>query len=303
VDLVALFCDLDDFYQAFAPTWQQHLLPAPGRHRQRPCRLSASEVMTLVISFQDSDDRTFQHFYRKQVCRYGRAEFPHLISYQRLVESLPAVLVPLSAYLRTRLGATRGIAFIDSLPLPVCHHRRIDSHQVFDGRAPRGKNSRGWFYGFKLHFVINDEGDLLALRFTPGHGDDRTPVPGLAEGLWGKRFGDRGYISQELFERWQQTGVQLITKLKRNMRNKLMPLWDKLLLRKRALIESVGEQLKQVCPIGHTRHRSVHNAFVHAFAALVAYTWQERKPSLHLTSEEQALLAGTLCPLYRTDVS
>jgi Transposase DDE domain len=291
VDIVALFCDLDDFYQAFVPTWQQHLLPAPGRHRQRTCRLSASEVMTLLISFQDSNYRTFKHFYRKQVCRYWRAEFPDLVSYQRLIECLPAVLVPLSAYLRSRLGATRGIAFIDSLPLPVCHNRRIYSHQVFDGCAQRGKSSMGWFYGFKLHFVINDQGDLLALRFTPGNVDDRTPVPGLAEGLWGKLFGDRGYISQELFEQLWGTGVQLITKLKRKMKNKLLPLWDKLLLRKRALIESVGEQLKHVCQIGHTRHRSVYNAFVHALAALVAYTWQERRPSLHLTPEEQLLLA------------
>jgi hypothetical protein len=117
-------------------------------------------------------------------------------------------------------------------------------------------------------------------------------VPDLVEGLWGKLFGDRGYISQELFEQLWGTGVQLITKLKRKMKNKLLPLWDKLLLRKRTLIESVGEQLKHVCQIGHTRHRSVHNAFVHAFAALIAYTRHEHKPSLHLTQEEQALLAG-----------
>ena len=290
MDIVALFCDLDDFYQTFAPAWQQHLLPAPGRHRRRPSCLSLSEIMTLVIAFHDSDYRTFKHFYRKEVCRHWRAEFPDLVSYQRLIECLPSVLVPLAAYLRTRLGHTRGIAFIDSLPLPVCHNRRIYSHQMFAGSAQRGKSSMGWFYGFKLHFVINDEGALLAVRFTPGNVDDRGPVPGLAAGLWGKLFGDRGYLGQELFERLQQTSVQLITKLKRNMKNKLMPLWDKLLLRKRALIESVGEQLKHVCQIAHTRHRSVGNAFVHASAALIAYTWQEHKPSLHLTPEEQILL-------------
>ena len=294
MDIVALFCDLDDFYQSFVTTWQQHLLPAPGRHRYRASRLSSSEIMTLVIAFHDSDYRTFKHFYRKEVGRHWRAEFPHLISYQRLIECLPSVLVPLAAYLQTRLDITHGIAFVDSLPLPVCHNRRIYSHQVFAGYAQRGKSSVDWFYGFKLHFVINDEGGLLALRFTPGNVDDRAPVPGLAQGLWGKLFGDRGYLSQELFERLQQTGVQLITKLKRNMKNKLMPLWDKLLLRKRALIESVGEQLKHVCQIGHTRHRSVHNAFVHAFAALVAYTRREHKPSLHLTDEQQRLLASAL---------
>ena len=290
MDIVALFCDLDDFYRAFAPTWQQHLLPAPGHHRHRSSRLSISELMTLVIAFHQSDYRTFKHFYVKEVCRHGRAEFPDLVSYQSFIECLPAVLIPLAAYLRTRLGRTRGIAFIDSLPLPVCHNRRIYSHQVFAGSAQRGKSSMGWFYGFKLHFVIDHEGALLAVRFTPGNIDDRAPVPELAAELWGKRFGDRGYLGQELFERLQQTGVQLITKLKRNMKNKLMPLWDKLLLRKRALIESVGEQLKHVCQIAHTRHRSVYNAFVPASAALVAYTWPEHKPSLHLTLEDQQLL-------------
>src|SRR4051794_16362463 len=175
-------------------------------------------MMTLVIAFQDSDYRTFKHFYRKEVCRHWRAEFPDLVSYQRLIECLPSVLVPLAAYLRTCLDTTRGIAFVDSLPLPVCHNRRIYSHQVFAGSAQRGKSSMGWFYGFKLHFVVNDEGALLALRFTPGNVDDRVSVPELAAGLWGKLFGDRGYLGQELFERLQQSGVQLITKLKRNMK-------------------------------------------------------------------------------------
>jgi Transposase DDE domain len=290
VDIVALFCDLDDFYRAFAPTWQAPLLPAPGRHRRRACRLSTSEMMTLVVAFQTSHYRTFKHFYLAEVWCHWRTEFPALVSYQRLIECLPAVLVPLAAYLQTRLGVTHGIAFIDSLPLPVCHHRRLHSHRVFAGVAQRARSSLDWFYGMKRHFVINEQGELLAFRVTPGHVDDRTPVPDLAEGLWGKLFGDRGYLSQELFERWQQTGVQLITKRKRKRKNKLMPLLDCLLLRKRALIESVGEQLKHVCQIAHTRHRSLHNASVHLLAALVAYTWHEHKPSLHLTQEECDLL-------------
>jgi Transposase DDE domain len=291
VDIVALFCDLDDFYQAFAPGWQKHLLPAPGRHRRRACRLSASEIMTLLVAFQTSHYRNFKHFYLDEVCRRWREEFPDLPSYQRLIECLPSVLVPLAAYLRTRLERTQGIAFIDSLPLPVCHNRRIPSHKVFAGLAQRGRSSMDWFYGFKLHFVINAQGDLLAAQLTPGNVDDRTPVPALADGLWGKLFGDRGYISQALFEQLRNRGVQLITKLKRNMKNKLLPLVDKVLLRKRMLIESVGEQLKHVCHISHTRHRSVNNAFVHILAALVAYSRYDRKPRLPLTAEEQFLLS------------
>ena len=200
MDMVALYCDLDDFYQAFAPTWHRRLLPAPGQQRQRARHLSVSEIMTLVVAFPDSDYRTFKPFYRKEVCRHWRAEFPRLVSYQRFIEYLPAVLVPLAAYLETRLGTTHGIAFLDSLPLSVCHNRRLYSHQVFADLAPRGKSSVDWFYGFKLHFVSNDSGDLLAVRFTPGTVDDRVPVPGLATGLWGKLLGDRGSVSQDLFE-------------------------------------------------------------------------------------------------------
>jgi Transposase DDE domain len=167
--------------------------------------------MTLLVAFQTSHYRTFKHFYLAEVCRHWRAEFPHLISYQRLIECRPSVLVPWGAYLRTRLERTQGIAFIDSLRLPVCHNRRIPSHKVFADLAQRGRSSVDWFYGFKLHYIINDEGALLAVHFTPGNVDDRVPVPGLVEGLWGKLFGDRGYISQELVERLQQSGVQLIT--------------------------------------------------------------------------------------------
>ena len=109
--------------------------------------------MTLVVAFQTSPYRNFKHFYRKDVCRHGQSEFPALVSYGRLIECLPSVLVPLAAYLRTRLECMRGIAFMDSLPLPVCHNRRLDSHQGFAGSAQRGKSSRGWFYGFKLHLA------------------------------------------------------------------------------------------------------------------------------------------------------
>ena len=293
MDIVALFCDLDDFCRWFEPRWRVRLLSAPGNHRQRTSGLALSEMLTLLVAFHDSDYRTFKHFYLEHVCQHWQQEFPHLPSYTRLVESIPSTLVPLSAYLASRLRATHGIAFIDSLSLRVCHNRRIASHKVFAGLAQRGKTSVDWFYGFKLHFVVNDSGDLLALRFTPGNVDDRAPVPTLTEDVWGKLFGDRGYISQALFEQLWEHGLQLITKLKQRMKNKLMPLLDKLLLRKRALIESIGEQLKHVCQIEHTRHRSANNGFANMLAALVAYTWQEHRPSLHLHPEERALFLAT----------
>lgn len=203
---------------------------------------------------------------------------------------MASVMVPLVAYLTSRLGECSGIAFIDSTPLPVCHNRRIPRHRVFAGLAARGKTSMGWFFGFKLHLVVNDRGELLALCLTPGNIDDRKPVPQLTRDLWGKLFGDTGYLSQPLLESLFERGVHLITPIRANMQNKLMPLMDKLLLRKRSLIETINDQLKNISQISHSRHRKPANFAVNLFAGLIAYTHQPKKPALKLARSEQEML-------------
>ena len=145
----------------------------------------------------------------------------------------------------------------------------------------------GWFYGFKLHLIINECGELLAAQLTPGNVDDRQPVPGLAKRLTGKLFGDKGYISAKLFETLWDQSLQLVTSIRRNMRNKLMPLMDKILLRKRSLIETVNDQLKNIAQIEHTRHRSPVNFMVNLVAALISYTHQPKKPSLRMDEHER----------------
>jgi transposase len=282
MDMVTIFCDIDEFCCSLLAT-PSRLLPAPsGSKKSRGSSLSLSEVMTILVWFHASHYRTFKHFYLDQMLVHRRAEFPGLPSYTRFVELVPMTLLPLCAYLQTRKGQPTGIQFIDSLPIRVCHNRRIHSHRVFAGLTQRGKGSMGWFYGFKLHLVINEQGELLGITLTPGNTDDRRPVAKLVRELWGKLFGDRGYISQELFEQLWADRVQLITKLKRNMKNKLMPMIDKLLLRKRALIECVNDQLKNVSQIEHTRHRSAANGIVNILSAVVAYTFQPKKPALDL---------------------
>jgi hypothetical protein len=266
------------------------LLAAHARERQATSTLSLSEVMTIVILFHQSGYRNFKTFYTAHVAKHLRSEFPRLVSYNRLVELEAECVVPLALFLHTRFGRCTGISFIDATSVKVCHNLRINSHRVFKEVARRGKTSTGWFYGFKVHLVINDGGELLGVMITPGNTDDRKPVPRLAKRLWGKLFGDRGYISQPLFDQLWAQDVQLITKLKKNMKNKLMPLLDKLLLRKRALIETVNDQLKNICQLEHTRHRSVTNFLVNLLAALIAYTYQEKKPALDLRATEMALL-------------
>ena len=292
MSLEALFCDVDDFCRVFLPAWHQQLLTEGTRQRCRSSRLTLSEIMTILIHFHQSQYRHFKAFYLSQVCRQGQREFPNRLSYQRFVALIPTALMPLCIYLHTRRGQKTGIAFIDSTSLVVCHNRRIHSHKVFKSVARRGKTSLGWFYGFKLHLVVNDRGELLAFRITPGNVDDRQPLPELTQGLTGKLFGDRGYLSQCLFRTLWDQGLQLITKIRRNMYNKLLSLFDKLWLRKRAIIETINDQLKNIQQIEHTRHRSVVNAMVNVLAALTAYTHQPRKPSLNLSANNLKLLTG-----------
>jgi hypothetical protein len=266
------------FYLIFEPTFNTSQLASATRRRHRQATLLLSEVMTIIVWFQQSGYRTFKDYYCQEVCLHLRHEFPDLVSYNRFVELMLQALVPLCYYLQTRKGRTLGIAFIDSLPIAICHNRRIPSHKVFAKVAERGKSSVDWFYGFKLHLIVNDQGELLAFHLTPGNVDDRKPVPKMAKGLVGKLFGDRGYISQALQEVLSEQNLQLITKIKKNMKNRLLGVWDRLLLRKRVLIETINDQLKNICQIEHTRHRNRVNFLVNVIAALIAYTYKEKLP-------------------------
>ncbi|HEX9037621.1 MAG TPA: IS982 family transposase [Ktedonobacterales bacterium] len=292
MSILDLYCSVDAFWQVFEPLWEQEQVAA-GRRRRRATQLSPSEIMTILILFQQSGYRTFKGFYTQHVQTQLRVEFPHLVSYARFVALIPRVVVPLAIYVQTQLGACTGISFVDSTALCVCKTARIAQHRVFQVDAHRGKTSVGWFYGFKLHLVVNDRGDLLAFCLTPGNVDDRRPVPRLVRRLFGKLFGDRGYISQALAEQLFTTqGLRLITKVRKNMRERLLAYADKLLLRKRALIESINDQLKNVCQIEHSRHRSPYNFVAHLLAGLAAYCHQPKKPSLHWEPVVELLAAG-----------
>ena len=241
--------------------------------------------MTIVIYFHLSNQRTFKWYYIKFVGTVLRPYFPKQVSYNRFVEIMKMSIVPLTLYLmKYRVGKCTGINFMDSTTLDVCDTHRISSHKVFNGLAQRGKTSMGWFYGFKLHLVINDMGEILSACLTSGNVDDRDweVISRLTKELYGKLFADRGYVSQKLFKKLFEQNIQLITRLKSNMKNKLVDFSERLLLRKRAVIESVNDFLKNICQIEHSRHRSVDNFFVNLLAALVAYSFIPKKPSLNI---------------------
>jgi len=292
MSLLELFCHVDDFCRAFVPEWQQMQLASGAIRRTRTRSLSLSEIMTILIWFHCSGYRNFKTYYHEHVQQHLRSEFPTLVSYSRFVEFTPSALLPLLAYLRTCLGTCTGVSFLDATALAVCDPHRISQHKVFAGWAQRGKTSTGWFFGFKLHLLVNDRGELLNFALSPGNTDDRRPVPTLVKRLFGKIFADKGYVSQSLFRQLLETfDVQLITKLKANMKNRLLPLADKLLLRKRAIIETVLDQLKNISQIEHTRHRSVNNFVVNLVCGLIAYCHQPKKPSLHLDARPRVMPA------------
>lgn len=282
--IVSLFCNVYDFFKDYEKYKASQQLPAdrPPETRGRPRTLHDSEVMTILILFHQSGYQTFKVFYEKHVRCHLRSEFPNLVCYNRFVERQQEVLEPLSIFLHTRFGLCDGISFVDSTPVPVCHNRRIPTHKVFAEQASLSKNSVGWFYGFKSHLCINISGELLGVAFTPATTDDRKVVPMFATHLFGKLYADKGYISQTLREDLRTQGVDLIYKVRKNMKQEPLSDLDALLLKKRMLIESVIKEIKTQTQLQHTRHRSFINFQVNMVAALIAYTYLEKKPSLNL---------------------
>lgn len=284
IKVTEIFCSIDDFCIDFIPNYQKHLLGS--KKRNRPSKLSLSEVMTIQVLFHISKMREFKAFYNGYVCKHLESYFPDLVSYNRMVELCSDSLLPLAIYLKGHgLGNCTGISFIDSTPLRVCHNRRIHSHKVFDGLAQRGQCSIGWFYGFKLHIITNDMGQIVDFMLTPGNVDDRKPlkIKRFIKRLWGKIFGDKGYVGEELFKNLFFKGIHLVTKLRKNMKTSTVtPLMDAVMLRKRAVCESIIDQLKNIFQIEHSRHRSPRNFLTNLFAGLIAYNFSEKKPSLKI---------------------
>jgi hypothetical protein len=289
-DLTRLFTDVDDFCNVFIPAWRQSLLPEEQPRRVREFTMAPSEVMTVLILFHLSGYRNLKNYYQGHVGRYLAREFPGRVSYSRFVELERSVLTPLMAYLNTRRATSRGIAFVDATKLRVCANLRIPRHKTFKDTAARGKDSTGWFYGFKLHLVIDDRGELAAFFVSPGNLDDRKGLRAMAKWAKGKLFGDRGCISKALQNDLWEQGVPLITRVRRNMKQVFLEGFDKILLRKRSLIETVNDQLKNISQLEHSRHRSLANFMANLVCALIAYSWQPKKPSLNIRTTGEGSL-------------
>lgn len=287
--ITEIFFMADEFCKFFDSTVKKYSVEdkerSPRRPYHRASTLSNSEVMVIMILFHNSGYRCLKHFYLEYVCKHLRHLFPKVVSYNRFVELEKDVAFPLALFIKKVLcGKCTGITFVDSTPLRVCRNQRIHLHKVFKGIAARGKCSMGWFFGFKLHIVCNEKGEILNFCITAGDVDDRKPLENkcfLSE-IYGKLVGDKGYISRQLFQHLFVDGIQLITKLKNNMKGSLMTVSDRLLLRKRAIIETLNDELKNIAQVEHSRHRAIHNFIVSLLAGIAAYCLFPKKPAINM---------------------
>lgn len=279
--LIAVFCQVDDFCTTFSPHYEALLISEGKKHRRRSRAMESSEIISLLIFYHQCRFRNFKHFYLHFAQVYLRSYFPTMVSYSRFIQWLPGeAMLLLNFVTNCCLGNPTGIQYIDSTPLVVSHNRRIHQHRTFDGIARRGKTSTGWFFGFKLHLIINHLGEIIAFFITPGNVSDVNSelINKLCQGLWGQVFGDKGYISKKLKEKLKEQGLELITKLRKNMKKQALPLGDKLKLAKRSVIECTMDALKNQAYIEHSRHRSFHGFIMNVLAGIAAFAFEEKKP-------------------------
>jgi len=289
--ITEIFIKVDDFCNEFEMEYKKLQIDSPKTThvRNRKSGLCDSEIITLLIAFHGGQFRNFKHFYKNYICVHLQNDFPGLVSYNRFIELSHRSAIVFMFFLHYECrGECTGISFIDSTILRVCHNKRIKRNRTFKGVAEVGKSTMGWFFGFKLHLIINDKGEILSFYLTKGNVDDRDAkaITSMTKEIFGKLFGDKGYISKALSDILFGNGIQLITQVRRNMKSKALSNEERLLLRKRSVIETVNDELKNICQVEHTRHRSINGFLINIISAIAAYSFFPKKPSIKRDIEE-----------------
>jgi hypothetical protein len=295
IDLTELYVEIDDFCRKFVRSLDGYLvgnakiiIDTPG--------LSLSEVMTILVYYHFSKFDCLKHYYLIKSISDFKVAFPKLPSYNRFVERIPEVAILAMIYLQYRQTKFNGAGYIDATPLRVSHNKRTNSHKVFKLTAKLGKSSMGWFYGFKLHVICDFAGNIIKCRITNGSANDLKIGADMMKDLKGKMYADKGYIGKKEFLKLLNSGLILITGIKKNMKDRLLELWDKILLKKRSLIESVYNIMKNTLHLEHSRHRSVVNAGIYYITTLIAYCWKPNKPHIRFNKQETKLLQALGLP-------
>jgi len=304
--LIEIFIVCDDFCDELSLYLQKFSLPDP-HHKQTDRKMCASEMMAIIIFYHLSGFKSFKWYYMFVVQRYLTDYFPTAFSYSRFVQLQKELHLLLSIFLiGLRLAPPTEANYIDATKIVVTHNKRIKKHKVFKGTAKRGKSSTGWFFGFKIHLVINHLGQIVFVKLTSGNVADNNKelLSNLADKVNGFLYGDKGYLSS-ITEELKEKGLHLITKVRANMKNKkaekhtVLP-EQKYYLKHRGLIETVFDILKNICDIEHSRHRSITGLVINVIAALIAYTFMEKQPTIpsfpkKITKEELIALPIRIC--------
>ena len=278
-----IFTLVDDFCKIYEDM-QKYYCVEDKKKRHRKTLLSLSEMMSIVIFYHFSGYKYFKLYYENEICGRLKHLFPKRPCYDRFIALMPRLFVPMTLMLHLMQGKKAGEYYVDSTHFSVCKNKRITRHKTFEGIAKRGKSTMGWFFGFKLHLVCNFEGQIVAVKITAGNEDDRKAFEKIVNsyGLTGKTYADKGYIGKDLFKRLWKNGLHLFTGIKRNMKNYLTPWLDKILLRKRVMIETIFSTLKEEFNIRPNKHRSPVNFFISLISALIAYQIKPNKPKVNL---------------------
>lgn len=274
-----IFAIVDDFCKVYED-FISHKLLETGKRRSRAGKLSLSEAISIMIFYHFSEFKHFKVYYNYFVL--NDKWFKNPPCYDRFIQIIPSLFIPIIIIMHYLSGKKTGIYYVDSTHFSVCRNIRIMQHKTFKGLAERGHSSIDWFYGFKLHMIINDKGEIIAIKITQGNIDDRKAFEEMAicKNLKGKCYADKGYLSKDLFTRLYQKGLTLITGIKRNMKNYLMPILDKIFHRKRFIIETIFGYIKEQFNIRPNKHRSTTNFFASLFAAFIAYQIKPTKPHI-----------------------
>ena len=280
--LIEIYCFVDECVKILNEYYAENLAEHYYVYKSG---LSMSEMITIQILYHLSGYKTFEYFYNSLNYNYLHNYFPNIPNIKSFYERQKKTSVYLVGVLLMKISLSKknGIFYIDSTKIEVCKASRMSRNKVFLNYAKKSKTSTGWFFGFKLHLVINELGEIVSYRITTGDVADNNLqlLQQLLSGLKGKCFGDKGYISS-LFSSFYENGLKIVTGLRANMKNQIIDLNEAKLLKKRGLIEAVNDILKSVCDLEHSRHRSVENAIQSMHCAVIAYSFLDNKPELIL---------------------
>lgn len=290
--LYRLFIFADDACQALENYVKTHWLEkenSPQKKTKRPA-LRESEIITILVYYHYSGYKNFEYYYKQFVLTDLESYFPKAPSYSHFLtlESRVGILLAILMQTLCKKATKTNIYYIDSKKIPVCDNLRIHSHQVFKGLAARGKSSTGWFYGFKVHLVINNWGEIVSFQLSAANQSDNHVdiLTHLLSHLQGICVGDKGYLTQ-LWAKFYEDGLKIVHKIRNNMKNKLLSVSEKYYLVKRGVIESVNDILASVFDLTHTRHRKAENAFCHILSCLIAYQFYPDKPCVYFADSTQ----------------